>query len=102
MDSNDKKGASHWVTASPLYDQHTVLCKRDFWDALCLRYGWLPKGLPTTCACGGSFDVRHAFSCLHGGFRTLMHNRVTGIFAYFSNLAGIKNIALESLLQGLT
>ena len=64
MDSNDKKGASRWVTASPLYDQHTVLCKRDFWDALCLRYGWLPKVIPTACAGGGSFDVRHAFSCL--------------------------------------
>ena len=31
-----------------------------------------------------------------------MHNRVTGIFAYFSKLAGLKNIAFEPLLQALT
>ena len=78
-----------------------MLCKRDFWDALCLRYGWVPKGLPINCACGGKFSVDHAFTCLVGGFRTLMHNRITGIFGSYSKLAGLKNISFEPLLQAL-
>ena len=33
------KGASSWVTALPSYDYGTALHKKDFTDALYIRYG---------------------------------------------------------------
>ena len=44
-----ERGASPWITTLPLrefgFDQH----KRAYRDALTLRYGWPPQGLPNTC-----------------------------------------------------
>ena len=43
-----EKGASSWLTALPLADfGFSLLKKRDFRDALHLRYGWTPPRLPT-------------------------------------------------------
>ena len=39
------------------------LHKSSFRDALCLRYGWEPTGLPTSCVCGKFFTVDHCLSC---------------------------------------
>ena len=50
-----EKGASSWLTARPLFDHSTVLCKGDFRDAINIRYGWEPRNLPDKCACGASF-----------------------------------------------
>ena len=46
------------------------------WDALCLRYGWLPSGLPTQCVCGKRFSMDHAMNCPTGGYSTLRHNEL--------------------------
>ena len=54
------KGASSWVTALPLFEHATVLHKRDFVDAVCIRYGWGLHDLPTTCSCGKAMDIQHA------------------------------------------
>ena len=35
-----EKGASSWVTAVPTYTHETILHKRDFIDAIYIRYGW--------------------------------------------------------------
>jgi len=45
-----EKGASSWVMARPLHEFGTVLHKRDFRDAIFLRYGWEPPGLFEKCA----------------------------------------------------
>jgi hypothetical protein len=71
-----EKGASHWLNALPLEDHGFSLHKGAFRDGLCLRYGWKPDGLPTTCACGRSFSVEHALSCNPGGFPILRHNEL--------------------------
>lgn len=44
--------------------------KGTFSDALCLRYGWLPIGLPSKCVCGNGLIIDHAMKCSSSGFPT--------------------------------
>ena len=37
-------------------------------DALCLRYGWQPNLLPSTCVCSKTFSIEHALNCPCGGY----------------------------------
>ena len=60
-------GASNWLTALPLEDKGFSLTKREFWDAVNLRYSWPISRLPSKCACGATFDVSHALTCKKGG-----------------------------------
>ena len=50
------KGASNWLTTLPLAEKDFHLSKREFWDAISIRYAWLLTGLPSKCACGDHFD----------------------------------------------
>ena len=76
-----EKGASHWLNTLPLKEHGFNLHKEAFRDAICLRYGWKPEGLPTTCGCGQSFSVEHALSCNLGGFPILRHNELRDLTA---------------------
>jgi hypothetical protein len=79
------KGASSWVTAAPSIDHGTVLSKREFIDAVSIRYGWEIQDLPLTCICGSGFSVQHAIDCSWGGFRGLQHNEVRDLLAKVMN-----------------
>jgi len=46
------KGASSWLLALPIKVTKYALHKQEFTDAVCMRYGWKMKGIPTHCACG--------------------------------------------------
>ena len=46
-----EKGASSWLSALPLRRYGYILNKREFQDAICLRYGWTISGTPKYCAC---------------------------------------------------
>ena len=77
--SNDiacESGASNWLTTLPLEEKGFYLSKREFWDAINLRYSWPITRLPSKCACGSAFDVSHALSCKKGGFVTQRHNEL--------------------------
>ena len=63
-----EKGSSSWLTCRPLARHGFSLSKGEFWDAICLRYNWLPPRLPSSCCCGRQFDISHALSCPTGGF----------------------------------
>jgi hypothetical protein len=76
-----QKGASSWVTAMPTEEHETVLHKKDFVDAIYIRYGWQIPDLPEICVCGKHFDVQHSLDCGTGGFRTLQHNEVRDLVA---------------------
>lgn len=52
VDSASEKGASSWLTVLPVASSGFVLHKSAFRDALCLRYGWSCKDLPSHCKCG--------------------------------------------------
>ena len=76
-----EKGSSSWLTALPLTEQGFTLHKGAFHDALALRYGWTPDRLPSKCACGASFSVKHALSCAKGGFPSIRHNEIRDLTA---------------------
>ena len=56
----------------------------EFWDALCLRYGWhLKGGMAQICECGAARDIDHALICKLGGFVIMRHNAVRDVEADF-------------------
>ena len=77
------KGASSWLTALPLREQGFDLNKEQFRDALSLRYNIPSEGLPSTCACGDTFNVAHALSCKKGGFVAMRHDNIRDILTSF-------------------
>ena len=75
------KGSSSWLSAVPSTHDNFSLNKREFQDALAIRYRWQPKYLPTLCECGKSFSVDHALSCMKGGFIHSRHDDLRNTFA---------------------
>ena len=69
-----KKGVSNWLTMLSITKYGFELSKQQFWDSICLRYGWEISKLPITCPCGSKFDVQQSMSCKKGGFITIRHN----------------------------
>ena len=82
IDELSRKGSSSWLTALPLTEHGFHLSKRDFWDALALRYDWPLYDTPLTCACGVPFTPAHAMCCQRGGFPTIRHNEVRDLVGY--------------------
>ena len=80
-DLSRMKGASSWLTILLLKSENFVLNKREFYDALSLRYRWTPKYLPSLCPCGKKYDVDHAMSCMMGGFVYRRHDEVRDMLA---------------------
>ena len=97
-----QQGASSWVTAVPSYDHGTVLHKGEFTDAIYIRYGWPILNLPTSCACGASFNTQHALDCTTGGLRTIQHNEVRDVLAQCMREAGHTLVEVEPQLQELS
>ncbi len=72
-----------------------------FRDAVCLRYGWTPKRLPSKCVCDQKFTIEHALSCHRGGFPSIRHNEVRDITAeLFTEVC--HRVGTEPLLQPVT
>ena len=70
LDLATEKGSSAWLTVLPLQDLGFNLNKREFRDAVKLRYDWPVEDFPSTCACGEAFTVDHSMICKLGGFIT--------------------------------
>ena len=83
FDIANEKDVSSWLTALPISDHGFDLHKRAFWDALCLRYGWQPLSLPTTCSCGTHFSIEHCLNYHWGGFTIIRHNGIRDLTAKF-------------------
>ncbi len=81
MEPASERGASNWLTSLPIEEFGFCLHKGAFKDALALRYGWTPSGIPLSCDCGSAFTVEHALSCPRGGFPTLRHNEIRDVTA---------------------
>ena len=94
MSYNGEKGASEWLGVSPLTEFGFSLHKGAFRDTLALHYGWTPRHVPSQCACGKRFTVKHAFSCPFGGFPSLRHNDIRDSTACLLSEV-CHNVALE-------
>ena len=95
------KGASNWLTTLPLKAENFDLSKREFFDAIAIRYRWNMKHLPERCACGKSFSLDHALSCPKGGFIYQRHNELRDSIAYL--ISEVKNdVTIEPHLEPLT
>ena len=96
----EQRGTSTWLTALPLVSHGFDLTRREFYDALCLRYGWEPAKMPTTCACGQRFSLEHALTCRRGGYITMRHDEVRDLFTTLLSET-CHNVSSEPELQPL-
>ena len=97
----EEKGASAWLNTIPIEEHGFTLHKGAFRDAMALRYGWHPNGLPSICACGKANGVDHALSCPRGGFIIKRHNEIRDVTA--SLLKDVASaVEIEPNLQPLT
>ena len=95
------KGSSSWLTTLPLKEHGFWLSKRDFRDALALRYEWTLPNTPLSCVCGRDFSPDHAMICPFGGFPTIRHNELRDIVGNLLSEV-CSNVAIEPLLQPLS
>ena len=70
------QGTSLWLTTLPLEDENLVLNKQEFFDAMCMRYGWVMKRLPSRSSCNANFSIEHMLSSHLGGFIIQQHNNI--------------------------
>ena len=96
-----EKGASNWLTALPIDEKDFHLSKREFWDAVNVRYGWPLSRLPSKCACDANFDLEHALSCKKGGFVIQRHNELRDLTANLLSQV-CNDVSVEPQLQVLT
>ncbi|XP_066911589.1 uncharacterized protein [Clytia hemisphaerica] len=94
-------GASNWLTALPLKSENSDLSKREFFDAISVRYRWPLKHLPTHCACGKPYSVDHALSCAKGGFVYQRHNELRDTIANIVSTIK-KDVMIEPPLEAIT
>ena len=62
-----EKGSSNWLTVITLKYEDYNLNKKEFRDAIKLRYNWEIMDTPINCACGDQFSVDHTMVCQRGG-----------------------------------
>ena len=95
------KGASSWLNALPLEAENYSLNKREFFDALQLRYRWTIKRLPLNCACKQKFSPDHAMQCINGGFIHKRHDRIKDAYAKLIDEVAY-DVRVEPPLEPLT
>jgi len=69
-----EKGASSWLSALPIKAIGYALSKQEFTDAVCMRYGWKLKGIPTVPV--ERQTLGHNLICKLGGYTSVRHNSV--------------------------
>ena len=96
-----EKGASNWLTVIPIKEMNFNLNKREFRDAIKLRYDWEIADLPAMCTCGDLFTVDHAMVCRHGGLIIQRHNEIRDLEAEMLRMVST-DVEIEPVLQEIT
>ena len=96
-----EKGASNWLTVIPIKEMNFNLSKREFRDAIKLRYDWEIADLPAMCTCGDLFTVDHAMVCRHGGLIIQRHNEIRDLEAEMLRMV-CTDVETEPVLQEIT
>ena len=76
------------------------LSKREFRDALRLRYDWPIPNSPSVRVCGCSFTVDHTMICQQGGLVIQRHNEIRDLGAELLDMV-CYDVAIEPTLQPL-
>ena len=53
----EQKGSLSWLSTFPVEENGFALHKGAFWDALALRYGWQPTGIPSFVPAGKQMEL---------------------------------------------
>ena len=96
-----EKGASSWLTVTPLKDMNFSLNKREFRDAVHLRYDWHIADTPTTCICEDAFTADRAMVFRRGGFIIQRHNELRNLVADLLNTV-CHDVQVEPVLLEIT
>ena len=96
-----EKGAWNWLTVIPNKDTDNYLNKREFKDAIHLRYDWEITGKPTVFVCGARLRGDHAMICKRGGFIIQRHNELRELEADLLDLV-CNDVETEPALQEIT
>ena len=75
--------------------------KREFKDAVHLRYYWHISEVPNVGVCGKPNNVDHAMICKRGGFIIQRHNELRDLQAQMLNLV-CHDVEIEPVLQEIT
>ena len=86
----------------PLQDLGFNLNKREFRDAIKLRYDWPVEEIPSTCACGEAFTVDHSMIWKTiGGCITQHYNELRDVEAEFLSVV-CSDVEIEPVLQDIS
>ena len=96
-----EKGALNWLTVIPIKEMNFNLNKREFRDAIKLRYDWEIADLLAMCTCGDLFTVDHAMVCQHGGLIIQRHNEIRDLEAEMLRMV-CTDVEIEPVLQEIT
>ena len=98
-----EKRSSNWLTVIPLKELDYNLNKKEFSDAIKLRYDWEITDTPMICACGVQFSVDHAMVCQGGGFIIQCHNELLELHVEAEMLKMVCNdVEVEPVLREVT
>ena len=101
VEFNKEKCASSWLSVIPLKEMNFTFNKREFRDAIKLRYGWEFNDIPTVCVCGVLFDADHAMICMRGGYIIQRHNEIRDLEAEILPVV-CTDVEMELVLQEVT
>ena len=96
-----EKGASNWLTVIPIKELNFSLNKKEFRDAIKLRYDWEIADLQAMCTWGDLFTVDHAMVCRHGGLIIQRHNEIRDLEAEMLRMV-CTDVEIEPVLQEIT
>ena len=85
----------------PLQDLIFNLNKREFRDAVKLRYDWPVEDIPSACTCGEAFTVDHCMICKLACFISQRHNELRDLEAEFLSMVG-SDVEIEPVLQDIS
>ena len=96
-----EKGSSNSLTVISLKELEYNLNKKEFSDAIKLRYDREIMDTPMICACGDQFSVDHAMVCQRGGFIIQRHNELRDLEAEMLRMV-CNDVEVEPVLQEVT
>ena len=101
LDLATEKGSSLWLTVLPLREMGFNLNKREFRDAIKLRYDWQIDDSPSMCVCGEVFTVDHTMVCKQGRFVSQRHNELRDLEAELLRTV-CSDVEIEPVLQDIS